>query len=319
MTVQSDTPRARGDRDAPHVSPVSPDEDMRTILINRVSWGAVLAGVAVALALQLILNLLGIGLGAASFDPAASDNPSASTFSIGAGIWWAVSGILAALAGGYTAGRLAGQPKESSGAWHGLTTWALTTLLVFYLLGSTIGSVIGGAFTAFGSAASGMAQTLGTTAQTAVQAAAPTLARTDDPFARIERSIRDASGGNDPAALRDAAVSAVRALVTADPQQQQEARERSAQAMAKAQNIPVDQARTQIAQYEQQYREAVQSAKQQATAAAENATKVVSRGALLGAIALILGAIAGWFGGRMGAVDPTITSAALMSTERRLH
>jgi hypothetical protein len=319
MTRQADTPRGRGDRDAPHLSPVTPDEDMRTILINRVSWGAVLAGVAVALAVQLILNLLGIGLGAATFDPATSDNPSASTLSIGAGVWWSVAGILAALAGGYTAGRLAGQPKESSGAWHGFTTWALTTLLVFYLLGSTMGSVIGGAFSALSSAASGMAHTVGTTAQTAVQAAAPTLARTGDPFATIERSVRDASGGNDPAALRDAAVAAVRSLVTGDTQQQQDARERAAQAIAKAQNIPVEQARTQVSQYEQQYRQAVDSAKQKATAAAENATKVVSRGALLSAIALILGAIAGWFGGRMGVVEPTMTSAALMSTQRRVH
>src|SRR5215813_9811557 len=76
MTVQGNTPRAQGDRNAPHLSPVTPDEDVRTILINRVSWGAVLAGVAVALAVQLILNLLGIGLGAATFDPAGSNNPS---------------------------------------------------------------------------------------------------------------------------------------------------------------------------------------------------------------------------------------------------
>ena len=34
----------------------------------------------------------------------------------------------------------------------------------------------------------------------------------------------------------------------------------------------------------------------------------MSRGALFGALGLILGAIAAWFGGRAGAVDPTITS-----------
>jgi hypothetical protein len=319
MTVGADTPRARGDRNAPHASPVTPDEDIRTILINRVSWAAVLAGVAVALVVQLILNLLGIGLGAATIDPATGDSPSPSTFSIGAGIWWAVSGIIAALAGGYTAGRLAGEPKESSGSWHGLTAWAITTLLVFYLLGTTIGSVVGGAFRSLGSVAAGAAQTLGATAQTAVQAAAPSIARTSDPFSAMERSVRDATGGNDAAALRDAAVSAMRALVTADAQQQQDARERAAQAIAKAQNIPVEQARSSVAQYEQQYRQAVDTAKRQATAAAETATTTVSRGALFGAIALLIGAIAAWFGGRMGAVDPTITSAALMTEQRRIH
>jgi hypothetical protein len=317
-SVHTDTPRARGDGDAPHLSPVTPDEDVRTILINRVSWGAVIAGVVIALFVQLVLNLLGIGLGAASFDPATNVNPSATTFSIGAGIWWAVSGILAALAGGYAAGRLAGEPKESSAAWHGLTAWALTTLLVFYLLTTTIGSVVGGAFRTFGNLAAGAAQTLGTTAQTAVQAAAPSLSGVTDPFSAIERSLRDASGGNDPAALRDAAISALRALVTGGPQQRQDARERAAQAIAKAQNVSVEEARSQLARYEEQYRDTVARAKQQATAAAETATKTVSRGALFGAIALVLGALAGWFGGRMGAVEPTITSSLQRGT-RQLH
>ena len=59
-----DTPRNRGDSDAPHLSPVTPAEDARTILINKISWGAVLAGVVVALVAQLILNMIGIGIGA---------------------------------------------------------------------------------------------------------------------------------------------------------------------------------------------------------------------------------------------------------------
>ena len=53
-TVYPDTPRARGNTDAPHVSGVTPAEDARTILINKISWGAVLAGVAVSLVAQLV-------------------------------------------------------------------------------------------------------------------------------------------------------------------------------------------------------------------------------------------------------------------------
>ena len=85
MTDISDTPRNRGVSNAPHMSPVTPAEDARTILINKVSWGAVLAGVVVALVTQLVLNLLGIGIGAATLDPGTGDNPSAASFSIGAG------------------------------------------------------------------------------------------------------------------------------------------------------------------------------------------------------------------------------------------
>jgi len=156
-SIHPDTPRSRGDSDAPHVSPVTPDEDMRTILINRVSWGAVFAGVVIALATQLILNLIGIGIGAATFDPASSANPSATTFSVGAGIWWTLSGIIAALAGGYAAGRLAGQPKQSSGGWHGLTAWALATLVIVALLTTTAGAIAGGALRFLGTVAGGAA------------------------------------------------------------------------------------------------------------------------------------------------------------------
>jgi hypothetical protein len=293
---------------------------MRTILINRVSWGAVFAGVVIALVTQLIFNLIGIAVGAANFDPASGTSPSATTFSVGAGIWWTVSGIIAALAGGYAAGRLAGQPKEASGGWHGLTAWALATLVIFALLTTTLGTIAGGALRFAGSMAGGVAQTLGTTAQTALQAAAPALTQAADPLASIERTVRDTSGGNDPAALRDAAVSAVRAAVTTDPAQAQDARDRAAQALAKAQGVPLDQARAQIARYEQQYRQSIDEAKKQATAAAQTATTAVSRGAFFSAVGLLLGAVAAWFGGRMGAVDPTITTGEMMAARRpRLH
>ena len=310
MTTQANPPRPRNGPEKVS-DPLTTAEETRFLLFNRVSWGAVLAGVMVALVTQLILNLIGIGIGAASFDPTSNANPSGTTFSIAAGIWWALSGIVAALAGGYTAGRLSGQPAETSGSWHGLTAWAVTTLLVFYLLSTSVGAIVGGAFRTLGNVAGSATQALGTSAQTAAQMAAPTLARSSDPFASIDESIRSASGGTDPAALRDAATAAVRAALTSDPAGQEAARERAVQALAKAQNIPVEQARTQVAQYEQQYRQVVDQAKRQATAAADATATAVSRGALFGAIALLLGALAAWFGGRMGALDPSELSAML--------
>jgi hypothetical protein len=267
----------------------------------------VLAGVVVALVTQLILNMLGVGIGAATLNPMTGDNPSATTFSIGAGLWFSLAGIVAALAGGYAAGRLAGKPQESTAGWHGLTTWALTTLVIFYLLTSAVGGILGGTYRAVTNALGGVATAVGSTAQTTAQVAAPTLARAADPFSSIEQSMRSAMGSNDPAAMRDAAVSAARGLLTGNPQQVDEARNRAAEALARAQNMPVDQARTQIQQYEQQYRQAVDQAKQQATEAADVAAKAVSRAALLAALSLLLGAVAGWFGGRMGAVQPTAT------------
>jgi hypothetical protein len=320
--TEPDTPRNRGFRDAPHTTPASPAEDARSIALNRVSWGAVLAGVVVALVTHLILNMIGIGFGAATLDPASGDSPTASTFSIGAGIWFAITGIVAALLGGYTAGRLAGQPMESSAGWHGLTTWALTTLVVFWLLTTTVAGLIGGAFNTVTGALGGMGNAVGGAASTAADAAG----EAEDPLGSIQAAIGRVIGGEtgapapaapgaagpteaDLAAAREAAAAAVRALLTGDPAQAEQAREAAAQAVAEARGVPVEQARTQIEGIETEYRVRAEELRAQAAETAETAAEAVSTAALLGALGLLLGAVAGWFGGRMGTVEPTLTMA----------
>lgn len=105
---------------------VVPD-DGRTMLRNRVSWGAIIAGVVTALVTQLLLNLLGVGLGLSVLDvDQAADNPSASSFSTTAAIWFVVTGILASLLGGIVAGRLSGTSDNNTARWHGLVSWAAT-------------------------------------------------------------------------------------------------------------------------------------------------------------------------------------------------
>jgi len=84
-----------------------------------------------------------MGVGAATLSPFTGDSPSATSLSIGAGIWFAISSILPHSLEATTAGRLAGIPNESIAGWHGLTTWALATLVIFYLLSSTLGGIIG--------------------------------------------------------------------------------------------------------------------------------------------------------------------------------
>jgi hypothetical protein len=294
----------KSDRPPVRTTTLTPAEDMRAIALNQVSWGAVLAGVVLALVIQLLLNLLGIGIGVATIDPGGADSPALSTFSIAAGIWYVISGIAAAFAGGYFASRLCGRPLRSVGALHGITTWAVTMLVVLYLLTTAAGNLIGGAFNTVSGAVGG----LGRTAATVAETVAPAVADVADPFGAIEQQIRGATGGTDPQALRDAAVTAVRAALTGDEAQAEAAREEAARALAQARNVPVEEARTQVQQYEEQYRSALESGRQRATEAADAAASVVSRGALFGFIALVLGALAAWVGGRVGTVPPTATS-----------
>jgi hypothetical protein len=266
------------------------------VLLNQISWGAVFAGVAVTLSVQVLLNLLGVGIGASVIDPSTADNPSAGAFSTAGVIWFVVAGVVASFIGAYVSSRLSGRPVKSTGGYHGLTSWAVTTLLVLYLLTTSVGAVVGGAFSGLGIMLGGV----GRTAATTVTAAAPVVANVDNPFSGIEQQIRSVTGGNDPQALRDAAVSAVQAAVSGDETKAEDARNRAADALARVQNIPLDQAKSQVTQYEAQYKAAVETAKQKAVATAEAATKLVAGGAILAFVALLLGAVASWFGGTMG-------------------
>ncbi|KQT54092.1 PhnA-like protein [Aureimonas sp. Leaf454] len=276
-------------------------DDVHTSLLNKVSWGAIFAGIVVAVVVQVLLTMLGVGIGVATIDPASGDSPMVSTFSIAAGIWYVVSGLVASFAGGYVAARMSGKTVATTGALHGLTTWAATTLLVIYLLTTAAGGIIGGAF-------SGIASAVGGIGSTVAQSAGPTLAQIN-PLDQLEQEIR--ATGTDPEALNAAAVSAMRAVVTGDEAEKAAARDRAANALASARNIPVEQARADVDRYEAQYNQAVETAKQKATEAADTAASVVSTGALLAFFSLVLGAVAGWLGGRSGVVHPVYADRVL--------
>lgn len=291
----------------PTVSPLAAAEaqaDTRAVLLNQVSWGAIFAGAVTALVTQIIVNLVGVGVGLASVGVNSGGNPAASTVSMGAGIWFVASGIVASLAGGLIAGRLSGKTLPGAAALHGLVSWAVTTLVVLYLLTSAASGLVGGTLSTVSSALGGAGSLVGGTVQTAAQAAAPSLSKISNPLDGIEQKVREQSAGQDPQAAKDAAVAAVKALFTGDPAQKQQAESRAADALAKAQNIPVDQARQQVQDYEKQYDQAVASAKQKAEAAAVTAKSAATQGAFYAAIALILGALAAFFGGRFGAPKP---------------
>ncbi|WP_309144939.1 hypothetical protein [Bradyrhizobium sp. CCGB20] len=119
MAYSTEAPR-QNHRSPPRLSEVAPADDIRTIALNQVAWGAVFAGAVIGLVMQIILDMVGLGVGLSTLDIAQGDAPSAGSMSVGAGIWFVVSGILAAALGGYIAGRLSGKASHSTTAYHGL-------------------------------------------------------------------------------------------------------------------------------------------------------------------------------------------------------
>jgi hypothetical protein len=128
-----------------------------------------------------------------------------------------------------------------------------------------------------------------------------------DPFSSIEQEIRQRIGDQGAQAVGDAAVAAVRAALTGDQAQVEQARERAAQALANARGTSVEEARRQVSEYESRYQQVAEQAKQRATEAADTASRIASQGGLFGAISLLLGALAAWFGGRAGSVNRIVT------------
>lgn len=112
--------------------------------LKHVSWQAILAGVAVTLAVQILLSLLGAAIGMSTIDPLEGETPSAQAFSIGAGLWWAVSFFFSLAVGGMVAAELSGFIDRMEGAMHGLVTWATAMLIGVYLVGHLVGSTLSG-------------------------------------------------------------------------------------------------------------------------------------------------------------------------------
>ncbi len=97
---------------------------------DRISWGAITAGVVIALAIQAMLGLLGLGLGFGAVDPYA-----ASPFEglgIGAIVYLALTLIISLFVGGLVAGRLAGINDRADGALNGVLVWSILVILFLF-------------------------------------------------------------------------------------------------------------------------------------------------------------------------------------------
>src|SRR4029453_1455123 len=147
--------------------------------VRRMSWGAALAGVVIALVTQLGLSLLGAGIGVSTIDPLTGDTPRAAAFGMAAGGWGIVSWFLALLRGGWAGGRRGGMPRRPDATLQGVLAWAFTTLLLFFLLTTAVGSLIGGGF-----------RTLRSLLSAAGEGAAAAVFGLDGPGEKIQREIR---------------------------------------------------------------------------------------------------------------------------------
>ena len=106
---------------------------------DRVRWGAVWAGLVTAIATFLLLTTAAIAIGALAVDAGADPE----TGSMAGGIASAIIALLAFLAGGFVAGRMAGVVGRGYGAFNGFLVWALGIVLILALAAMGLGSLFG--------------------------------------------------------------------------------------------------------------------------------------------------------------------------------
>jgi hypothetical protein len=138
----------------------------------RLSWGAIFAGLFVALGVHLVLSLLGIAIGLSAWSPATVGGADAGDVATGVGIWAAVAALIALFAGGATTGRLSGILNTRDGFLHGAVLWSLTTVATIWMIVSGLGFLLGGAFNIVGQTAAAAVQV---TAPAAAEVAGPAL------------------------------------------------------------------------------------------------------------------------------------------------
>jgi hypothetical protein len=303
---------------------------------RRISWGAVFAGVIVALGIQFALSMLGLGIGMGAIDP-YSQNP-ASGLGIGSVIWFGISTILALFTGGWVAAHLAGIPKTSDSLLHGILTWCLFTLFSFYLLTTAVGSIISGVTGVVGRALSLAGQGIeavapevggaiqqelqdrNITLSTVKQEAAAWLRATEDPALQPEQ-IREqaresrqevAQGASQAAARPQQAGQTLDDIVDnlfARAGETVEAVDRDAAVTALMNRTGRSRAEAErtvdgwIQTYQQaraQLQQTGQNVGEKARATAEDVSSAISKAAIYAFIAMLLGALAAAIGGATG-------------------
>lgn len=259
---------------------------------SHVSWGAIVAGAVVAVAIGAMLNLLGLATASSLIEMVSRETPTAQSMAVGSGIWLAVTTALAILIGSVVAARLAGTWDATDAALHGLAVWAVSMLLAMVVLGSAmtggivagvrgLGEVAGGAVSAAGSATSAL-----------------------DPEQALDRVTTRLFGKADAAqtpreeALAEASDIFMRRLRdgawTGDDRQRLEA------LVASVAGIPPQEATQRVQQTEATIQSAIQQAEEAARRTADAAAASTAIGAFWAFAAMLLGLGAAVLGARMG-------------------
>ncbi|MFC4158382.1 hypothetical protein [Chitinimonas lacunae] len=111
----------------------------------RLRWGAISAGLIVALALQLLLTVMGMVAGLA-IGRVESEQVESIVLPLSVSVWQGFSMLVAVFLGSYIAARTAGPLRRTEGMMHGFISWAATVVALAWLACTPASLLLGGVF-----------------------------------------------------------------------------------------------------------------------------------------------------------------------------
>lgn len=108
---------------------------------DRVRWGPILAGIAIALGTQLGLSALAIAIGLS----AGATGANAGSVSLGVVIWSIISWLISLFLGGWVMAQTCGPMTKKTAILNAAILWGTTLALSSWLLASGISGAVGAA------------------------------------------------------------------------------------------------------------------------------------------------------------------------------
>lgn len=273
---------------------------------ERIPWRGVFAGAFVAIAIQTVLMLLGIGIGLVSVDSLSNMDGVA----LGTGIWWLIAGTAAIFIGAWVAGRMTIPKDYVDGAITGAVTWALLTVASLWMATAATGAAVGGAYAVTTNAAQAM---LG--AEPNGRTGAP--ARSDDANwaslgTKVDQFLRGAGTQSDssatptrPGDVNQTAAAPngrefsgrVRTYLESGSQSDRQA---VVDYLSQNTRLTEREINSTLDEWQREYRQARENPEQTLARTAEEASDLFGEAALWTGFMLVLGLVAGCVGGAVG-------------------
>lgn len=297
-------------------SPVGSFTLLRHHHSSSLSWAAILAGVAAALAAQVLFVMLGAGLGFAIYHPLTNDNPVAD-LGTGAIVIHGISAVVSLWFGGWIAGRFTPFVSRAAGGLHGLLVWCASTVLGIVVVATGAGWIMGdlsklvsGGLAAAGKPAAAIAGVGADAAKDAAKQSTDTISSfVDEAVAGRQGGANGPMTANSIAAKREVGLAAARLFNPMNEGKEAENRAALASTLVNRAGVSQADADRMVREWSDSYDRlkadlaaAKEQAAQKAKVAAEEAAKVLTIVSLATFFAFVLGAAAAAGGGRQGAL-----------------